>query len=156
MLGLKKFLQDSLGMPVERAQGINHLRLSREVNVKLLQQDLPAFAGALGGGLQALELAPCNVDLVPSEEKIKKEVGRKKKHAFFAAAALLVCILGAWGIVRGKVAQINSSITEAQRDLKTPRSIAKELDSLAGDERTKIEDGISNAERRRQAPQSHP
>jgi len=101
VIGIKKFLEESLGLPVERVQTINHFRVSRDVNLRLLQAHLPAFAATLGCGLQALGLAPCDVDLVPSEEKLAKEVNRKKKHVFFAAGIVFVALfLSTWMLGR--------------------------------------------------------
>ncbi len=93
IVGILKFLKESLNMPVERVQSINRFRVSHDVNVRLLKAHLPAFASTLGCGLQALGLAPCDVDLVPSEDKLQKEIDRKKKHSFFAAGIVLVAIL---------------------------------------------------------------
>ena len=39
-------------------------------------------------------------DLVPKEEKVKKEIQRKRKHVFFAAGGLLLCLLAAYGLIQ--------------------------------------------------------
>jgi type IV pilus assembly protein PilM len=110
IIGIKKFLEEQLGVEVVRVQTIRHFRVNREVNLKLLQNDLPSFAATLGCGLQALGLGPCRVDLVPREEKLKKEVSRKKKHVFIAAGILFFVLLVArYGIIAGKLSNIEQA-----------------------------------------------
>ena len=93
IIGIKPFLQESLNTPVEKVQSISHYRVSREANLKLLQSNLPAFSTALGSAMHILGDAACAVDLVPAEDKIAKEINRKKKHVFIAAAVVLLAML---------------------------------------------------------------
>jgi type IV pilus assembly protein PilM len=115
VIGMKKYLQDQLGMKVHRVQSIHHLRISREVNVKLLQSQLPAFGTALGAGIQALGAGACDVDLVPREEKLKKAAERKKKHVYFAALIVLGAILLSFALIRGKVSDAERALQSAQQ-----------------------------------------
>ncbi len=117
LLGLKKYLQERLQIPTERVDSISRLRVSRDVNIKLLQAHLPSFVCALGGALQAVGIAACNVDLVPKEAKIQKEVQKKKKHAFFAAGLVFLAILIAHLALQGKVRQAESAYREARDSL---------------------------------------
>jgi type IV pilus assembly protein PilM len=110
VIGIKKFLEGRLGMPVERVQSIGRLRVSREVDVRLLQSELPAFGTALGLGIQAVGAGPCQVDLVPREEKIKKEISRKRKHVFFAAGVLFVMILMAHFVIQKKQGDVDAAL----------------------------------------------
>ncbi|MBN1442800.1 MAG: type IV pilus assembly protein PilM, partial [Planctomycetes bacterium] len=81
-IGIKKFLEEQLAIPVVRVQSIQHFRVNRDVDLKLLQTQLPSFASALGCALQGVGTALCEVDLVPREDKLRREIGRKRKHAF--------------------------------------------------------------------------
>ncbi len=130
LLGIKKYLQDNLGLPVERVASINHLRLSREVNVKLLQSELPSFGVAFGGALQALGVGSSNVDLIPTEEKAKKVVARKRIHAFIAAAILCLCILAAIGIVRQQRASVSGIVEAAQTAREHPDTHKERVEQL--------------------------
>lgn len=114
VIGIKKFLQGHLGLSVERVQSIGRLRVSRDVNVRLLQSELPAFGTALGLGIQAVGAGPCQVDLVPREEKLKKEVSRKRKHVFFAAGIIFFMILIANLFIQKK----QSDVDAARKDYK--------------------------------------
>ncbi len=127
IVGIKKFLEDRLGIPVERVQSIARVRVNRDVNVKLLQSELPAFGTALGCGIQAVGVGSCQVDLVPKEEKVRKEVHRKKKHVFFAAGILLLFILGAYALLNGKIERAKSALA-GMSDL--PRFYPKDIKSL--------------------------
>ena len=144
LLGITKYLQEHLGIPVERAQSINHVRLNREVNVKLLQGHLPAFGAALGGALQALGVASCEVDLIPGEEKVKKAVGRKKKHAFIGAAIVLVCTLISALMVAKKLSDIAVSLSYASEVLEEPEAYEVDVQQLLEVAPTEIRKGIES------------
>jgi type IV pilus assembly protein PilM len=120
IIGIKKFLEEHLGIPIERLQSIKNLRINRDVNLKLLQADLPAFGTAIGCGIQAVGVGRCQVDLVPREEKVKKEVSRKKKHAFIAAGLVAAFIFLSFIMINGKIARVNSAIQEADAVLPKP------------------------------------
>lgn len=132
VVGIKKFFEEVLGMPVEAVKSIGRLRVNRDVNVKLLQTELAAFGTALGLGIQAVGAGTCQVDLVPREEKVRKEIARKRKHVFFAAGILLLLILVAWGIVSAKITllEIRKAESDAQmKVLKTAGIEALERDT---------------------------
>jgi len=114
IIGIKKYLQDQLAIPVERVQSIHRLRINRDVNVKLLQSQLPAFGTAFGGGLQALGVGACDVDLVPREEKLRKAAERKRKHVFFAALMLLGMVLLSYFLTSGKLREAEDALSEAR------------------------------------------
>ena len=121
IIGLKRFLHESLNLQVEKVQNINHYRVSREVNLKLLQSNLPAFSTALGCGMHVLGNAACNVDLVPAEDKIARVVQRKKKHVFIAAAIVLLAMLVSNFLASSKIRSFETVGAVA-------RSLLKELD----------------------------
>jgi type IV pilus assembly protein PilM len=129
IIGIKKFLEEHLGIPVERLHSIKNLRINRDVNLKLLQSDLPAFGTAIGCGIQAVGVGRCQVDLVPREEKVKKEVSRKKKHAFIAAGLAAVFMLIAFVLINGKIARVDDAIREADGVL-PKASVVKEVKTL--------------------------
>ncbi len=103
IFGIKKYLAEQLGVEVERVQSIRHFRVNRGVDLKLLQNELPAFGTAFGCGLQGLGAGSCRVDLVPQEERIQKDFRRKKKHAFIAMGVVLAAILVAGFFLNGKI-----------------------------------------------------
>jgi type IV pilus assembly protein PilM len=140
IFGIKRYLEEQLGVMVERMQSIRHLRINRGVNVKLLQSQLPAFGTALGGGLQALGAGACKVDLVPREEKIKKQVERKKKHVFIAAGIFLIAIFVSFFITRGKLEEARETLAQVESLHQT--SILKhetEVRKLKGETDVKID-----------------
>src|SRR5262245_2913658 len=71
VVGIKKYLAEQLGVQVERVQTLRHFRVNREVDLKLLQNELPAFATAFGCALQGVGAGNCHVDLVPQEERVQ-------------------------------------------------------------------------------------
>ena len=114
IIGIKKFLEEQLGVRVVRVQSINHFRVNRDVNLRLLQSQLPSFATTLGAGLQALGIGSCKVDLVPREEKLKKELGRKKKHAFIAAAIVVALMFVANHMLESKLEEARPIAADAK------------------------------------------
>ena len=149
IIGIKKFLEDHIGLVVERIQSIRNLRVNRDVNLKLLQTELAAFGTALGCGIQAVGAGTCQVDLVPREEKLKKEAGRKKKHVFIAAGILAVCILASYFLLQGKVKSVDSTVSSASALLKTlkPADVKKLTEETKESLLAKIDDvkGIAEA-----------
>ena len=119
IIGIKKFLEESLRMPVEKVASIQHFRVARDVNLKLLQADLPAFGTSLGAGLQALGLGSCKVDLVPQEEKLAKEIDRKKKHVFIAAGIVAVAMLIAAFLAHMKFKDAKNAYDDAKEVTQT-------------------------------------
>ncbi|HZN57289.1 MAG TPA: hypothetical protein VFD71_04370, partial [Planctomycetota bacterium] len=147
-----------LGMAVERLQSIGRLRVSRGVNVKLLQSELAAFGTALGLGIQAVGAGTCQVDLVPKEEKVKKEIQRKRKHVFFAAGGLLLCLLAAYGLIQSKITRFNDTLGEAENETveySLSSKNVKEIDGLRNQSNTqllKVTEGLRGLGRARQGP----
>jgi type IV pilus assembly protein PilM len=103
VVGIKKYLTEQLGVQVHRVQTLRHFRVNREVDLKLLQNELPAFATAFGCALQGVGAGSCQVDLVPQEERVQKDLKRKKKHAIYASAILFVAIGLAYLILNQKI-----------------------------------------------------
>ena len=142
ILGIKKFLEEALSIHVTRLTSISRLRISRDANLKLLQQNLPAFATAFGCALQGVGVGSCRVDLMPKEEKLQKEFGRKKKHVYIALAILyLITIFGGMRLMdRGQEGEdLNKDVrsflkpyTDAAKDLKEieERKIEKRASAL--------------------------
>lgn len=131
IIGAKKYLQEHMGIPVHTLQGISRLRINRDANLKLLQSHLPAFATAFGSALQGVGVGSCRVDLLPQEEKIQKEVGRKKKHVFIALAALYVAVLACGFVIQGKVISEDSSQLEAPQEyVKRVKRIERDLKKI--------------------------
>ncbi|MGQ9589691.1 MAG: type IV pilus assembly protein PilM [Planctomycetota bacterium] len=128
LIGIKKYLQERLQIQTDRLDSITRLRVNREVNVKMLQAHLPSFACALGGALQAVGAGVSNVDLIPKEAKIQKEIQKKRKHVFFAAGIVLLAILIAHLMIERKVSQANAAYQEAQDSV--PRLYEREVQQL--------------------------
>ncbi|MFQ5413204.1 MAG: type IV pilus assembly protein PilM [Phycisphaerae bacterium] len=86
--GLQKYLQQNLGLPVERPDGFKKAARPGGEEDRLGEHVL-GFFGAYGLALQGLELAPIGTSLLPAEIA-KQVVWRRKRPAFAAAAACLV------------------------------------------------------------------
>ena len=127
IIGLKRFLHESLNLQVQKVQNISHYRVSREVNLKLLQSNLPSFSTALGCGMHVIGNAACNVDLVPAEDKIARDINRKKKHVFIAAAFVLLAMLISNVLIGNKVRKFKAVLGVASEILEELDQGAEEL-----------------------------
>jgi type IV pilus assembly protein PilM len=112
IFGIKKYLAEQLGIQVERVTTIRHFRVSRDVDLKLLQSELPAFATAFGSALQGVGAGVCRVDLIPQEEKLHKEFNRKKKHAYIAMGIVYAAIMLIGMMLGDKVKDADSKLVE--------------------------------------------
>ncbi len=119
IIGIKKYLSEQLGVQVNRVQSIRHFRVNRDVNLRLLQQELPAFGTAFGCALQGVGVGSCKVDLVPQEERIQKDLRRKRKHAFIAMGIVYAMIILSGWILAGRIEKSQGEKKEHQTWLKT-------------------------------------
>jgi type IV pilus assembly protein PilM len=103
IIGIKKFIEEHLGVQVQRISTINHLRISRDVDLQMLQGNLPSFGTAFGAALQGVGAGACRVDLIPHEEKLHKEYERKKVHVFVAIGIVFVAAALSGFLLRNKV-----------------------------------------------------
>lgn len=87
--GLQKYLQQNLGMTVERPEVFKNIVPSAVADQPAFREQLLSFAVAYGLALQGLELTKVTSNLLPTEIA-KQVVWRKKRPAFAAAAACLV------------------------------------------------------------------
>jgi len=87
--GLRKYLQQNLGLTIIEPDGFEKTAPSAAANNPEFKENLLSFAAAYGLALQGLDLAKVNSNLLPTEIA-KQIVWRKKRPAFAAAAACLV------------------------------------------------------------------
>ncbi len=93
--GLQKYLQQNLGMDVDRPGQFNKANTDQLADKDLLREQFSSFASAYGLALQGLELTKVTSNLLPTEIA-KQAVWRRKKPAFAAAAA---CLALAGGLI---------------------------------------------------------
>jgi type IV pilus assembly protein PilM len=87
--GLQKYLQQNLGMTVDRPEVFKNIVPSAVAEQPAFREQLLSFAVAYGLALQGLDLTKVTSNLLPTEIA-KQIVWRKKRPAFAAAAACLV------------------------------------------------------------------
>ena len=121
MEGLRKYLQQNLGLAVKRPEGIKKVGGDGVAKASKLAENLPAFFCAYGLALQGLDLVPVMSNLLPVE-LAKQVVWRKKRPSFAAAAA---CLLVAGGLVWFRQSADLSALA-AGGDVATPALDASE------------------------------
>ena len=92
--GLQKYLQQNLGVDVERPERFSKLVLAERVDVSGLEDNLLSFGVAYGLALQGLRQSKITTNLLPPEIA-RAVVWRKKRPFFGAAAACLLLTAGA-------------------------------------------------------------
>lgn len=102
VLGIQKFLQEQLRFRVHVARKFNRIRINREANVALLQQDFSSFVAAVGNAIQALGAGTAEVNLMPKEQQEAQQFKRKQRMVLLAAAALFVVPLYWWVLFHQK------------------------------------------------------
>jgi len=110
--GLLKFLQQNVGMPVERVETFGKLKLAGGLNEVEFNENLLSFGVAYGLAVQGLGQAKVETDLMPPEVA-KEAVWRGKKYWFGAAAA---CLVLAAGVVWLKGAGDSSKIASDRQE----------------------------------------
>ena len=92
--GLQKYLQQNLGLPVERPESFKKAPVVGAAAGEF-QENLLSFGVAYGLAVQGMDLAPVTSNLLPVEIA-KQLVWQKKRPAFAAAAA---CLFLAGGLI---------------------------------------------------------
>lgn len=93
--GLQKYLQQNLGIPVEKPESLRNAARSDVLKDNAFKEQFSSFAVSYGLALQGLDLTKVTSNLLPTEIA-KQVVWRKKRPAFAAAAA---CLLLAGGLI---------------------------------------------------------
>jgi hypothetical protein len=93
--GLQKYLQQNLGLPVERPNSFQNANTAPVAEAEAFREQFLSLMPAYGLALQGLDLVEITSNLLPTEIA-KQAVWRKKRPAFAAAAA---CIGLAGGLV---------------------------------------------------------
>ena len=92
--GLQKYLQQNLGMAVERPQHLSKATPVEGADLSALEDNLLSFAVACGLAVQGLKQSKIVTNLLPPEIA-RSVVWRKKRPYFGAAAACLLLTAGA-------------------------------------------------------------
>ena len=94
MRGLLKYLQQSLQMPVERPDAFNKLEIKSDVTAAKFHENVSDFGVVYGLGLQGLELARIESNLLPrSIARSMAWAGKAKLLTFATCVLLLVSVL---------------------------------------------------------------
>lgn len=92
--GLQKYLQQNLGLNVERPERFSKLVPADGVDTATLENNVLGFVAAYGLALQGLKQSKIVTNLLPTEIA-RSAVWRKKRPFFGAAAACLLLMAGA-------------------------------------------------------------
>lgn len=95
LAGLKKYLQQNLGLAVSVPSSFNKAALSAETSATKLKENFSSFAVAYGLAVQGGDAAKINSNLLPTE--IAKQAVWRKKRSWFGAAA--ACLLISGGLI---------------------------------------------------------
>lgn len=93
--GLQKYLQQNLGLPVEKPESFRRADKAAAAKEGPFKENFLSFPVAYGLALQGLDQTKVTSNLLPTEIA-KQVVWRKKRPAFAAAAA---CVLVAGGLI---------------------------------------------------------
>ncbi|MFH0982152.1 MAG: type IV pilus assembly protein PilM [Planctomycetota bacterium] len=88
--GLQKYLQQNLGMDVERPERFSKLTLAEGADASVLTENLPGFGVAYGLAVQGLKQSKITTNLLPPE--IARSVVWGKKRTYFGAAAAFLLL----------------------------------------------------------------
>ena len=88
--GLQKFLQQNLGMKVERVSAFNALKPGPSLNAPTLNENVLSLGVAYGLGVQGVGRSPIASNLLPP--KIGKRAVWRRKRSWFAATAACLAL----------------------------------------------------------------
>jgi len=112
--GLLKFLQQNLGIAVNRVETFSKLKLAEGLNEPEFSENVLTFAPAYGLAIQGLDQARVTTDLMPAEI-VREALWSTKQYWFAAAAGCLVLAAGAvWLRAVGDLSAISNDRDEHQ------------------------------------------
>ena len=130
LLGLRKFLQENLRIRVHVGSSFNRIRVSRDANTTLIQQDFPAFAPCVGGALQGIGQSECTINLLPQEQQEALKFKKKQKTVLIAAASLYLLVFFLWANYSGRLEDANQALAETTQvgELDSNKKILQDLE----------------------------
>lgn len=125
--GLRKYLQQNLGLTVERPEEFAKAVFAAGTGGDSFKEDLPGFAVAYGLAIQGLDLGQVTSNLLPTE--IAKQVVWKKKRPAFAASA--ACLLIAGGLIWFRYSADMSALAAGTQSMPpTPTNVEEAWDVI--------------------------
>jgi type IV pilus assembly protein PilM len=92
--GMKEFFAQHLDYSVEMLDRLEGIQMGANLDAESLQADLGSYGVALGLALQALNVGPIQINMLPKEERLSKIINKKKPYGI-AVAAILALMIGA-------------------------------------------------------------
>ncbi len=112
LAGLKKYLQQNLGLTVSVPSSFDKATVSPEANASELKDNFSSFAVAYGLAVQGGDAAKINSNLLPTE--IAKQAVWRKKRSWFGAAA--ACLLISGGLIWFRYSSDMSALAAGSQD----------------------------------------
>jgi type IV pilus assembly protein PilM len=143
-----EFFAEKLNLPVEFFNPVRNVSIGKAVDPAIVQREGHLMGELIGLGLRGIGKSEINIDLVPVVVRQARAADRRKPW-FIAAAAILLCGLGAWAaclhIAAAKAADKARTMAE-QRDSLAPLKI--QIDGLLREEAAlrQIADAYTGAE----------
>ncbi|MHC4393544.1 MAG: type IV pilus assembly protein PilM, partial [Planctomycetota bacterium] len=139
---IRPFLQKELRYPVSTAKRLSEITLDEDLGedeVELLQENLPGLSVAMGLGIQGAGYGFNEINLLPEEIKLEKQLNKKKLPVLIAVVALFA-VVGLFYM------QGNSQLAETDKVVKTAKREVKPLDGSASRVQTLRETGAKERE----------
>jgi type IV pilus assembly protein PilM len=115
--GLAKYLASNLDMKIHRFFDIVHMELSRDLELRLLEEHLPSFAIAMGLALQALGKGRYTVNLMPAERRGQRIIARKKPLLVGSVSLIFVLLLFMFLAGRSRINATEAALARADDSL---------------------------------------
>lgn len=86
--GVSEFLIHQMGVDMLPADDLDRITLAPNVDSAALKQSLPALGCAIGLALRGLEIGRVQVNLMPKDLRLQRELNQKKPYVLASAACL--------------------------------------------------------------------
>jgi type IV pilus assembly protein PilM len=136
--GLRKFLEQNLGLPLVKIDTFNRLVGSTVVTAPAFQENLGCFAQCYGLALQGLGKAGLHTNLLPREVVHARIIREKRPWAVAAAAILLT------GLTLSYASYAMALKTVSEERFQAAEQQAASINSKSGEFKRQIEEAKSN------------
>lgn len=128
LAGLRKYLEQNLGITVEIADTFNRLNTTELENAPTFKENIPAFGVCYGLCMQGLNKATLTTNLLPKEIVVTRVINSKKPWMVAAVALMLLGITISYGAHYGHF--VTSKNPEFSQWTSRAQSLTSQISSL--------------------------
>lgn len=112
LVGMRKLLSISLGLPIESLREIHHVAVSSATDVEFVRENLDRLAVAVGAGIAGLRDTPEDVSFLPPPLQRAAQISKSRGLVLMAGLIAWAILLTAWAFSMLTASRVHSTAEE--------------------------------------------